>query len=80
VADGVIDAYVSWREECAAVNQAYARWNSAAASSREAAFARYGVALEREARAADRYQSVVEGVSRDLGGRERGLREVDRPT
>src|SRR5689334_903416 len=49
-ADALIDLYIAWREECSAVQLAYERWREAAQEDREAAFAAYNLALDREER------------------------------
>ena len=50
-----IKAYVDWREECAAVWDAFDRWGSATAVDAAAAFSAYGAALDREECAAHAY-------------------------
>ena len=63
--DLAVDAYVSWREECRAVRDAYLAWRHApAAEAAEAAvaFDAYKAALDREAVAADVYAELVSRV------------------
>jgi hypothetical protein len=58
--DVVMDGYVEWREESAAVELAYRRWAQAASGDRELAFETYRAALEREESAADEYRRLIE--------------------
>jgi len=58
--DAVMDGYVDWREESAAVELAYSRWAQAAASDREVAFDVYLAAVDREESAAGEYQRLIE--------------------
>jgi hypothetical protein len=57
--DAAADAYLEWRERCAAVDEAYRRWSTAAADARALAFAIYVAALDREERASNEYGRVV---------------------
>src|SRR4051794_28605891 len=66
--DEAIERYVDWREECAAVKAAYARWLDAAEGKAELPFAAYRAALDREERAAACYRTVIERVGRMFGG------------
>ena len=59
LADALIDLYVSWREECSAVELAYERWREAAKEEGEAAFAAYNLALDREERASNVYAARI---------------------
>ena len=59
LADALIDLYVAWREECSAVQLAYEQWREAAREDREAAFAAYNAALDREERASDMYAARI---------------------
>lgn len=52
IVDEFIDSYVWWREECAAVRDAYERWASSSPPDRELAHAAYRAALDREESAA----------------------------
>ena len=64
--DAVMDGYVAWREESAAVETAYGRWLRADPVEGELAFAAYFAALDREERAADTYKrliSIANGVA-----------------
>src|SRR3954451_6860370 len=57
--DAAADAYGVWRQCCAALETAYARWIAAGVPDRPAAFAACGAALDREQRAAARYAASV---------------------
>jgi hypothetical protein len=61
--DEMIDVYVSWREESAAVDASYENWNRATAADKTLAFSAYVAALDREARAAADYQRVIEQIT-----------------
>jgi hypothetical protein len=58
--DAMMDRYVSWREECAAVEKAYRDWLGARNEDRTAAFAAYTAALDREECAAGEYRRLIE--------------------
>jgi len=58
--DAVMDGYVDWREESAAVELAYRRWRQAASRDREPAFDEYLAALDREEQAAGEYRRLIE--------------------
>lgn len=60
--DLAIDAYVSWREECGAVRNAYLAWRHAPAAEAAVAFDAYEAALDREEVAADVYAELVSRV------------------
>ncbi len=57
--DSVMDGYVTWREESAAVEAAYRRWRAAPTGFRAAAFDDYFAALDREEHAACEYRRLV---------------------
>ena len=59
----MVDAYVDWREEGAAVWHAYERWTCAPPAEALFAFAAYEAALDREERAADVYAGLVMQVA-----------------
>jgi hypothetical protein len=59
VVDAAVDAYVHWREECAAVEATYRRWLSAEKDDRKLAFCAYGAALDREETAARVYAEAM---------------------
>ena len=54
-----MDLYVEWREQCAAVAQAYERWTEVPAPDRGLAFAAYSEALDREELASSLYAKRV---------------------
>ena len=58
--DAVMDGYVSWREESAAVETAYRSWRQAAPDEEAIAFDDYTTALDREEHAASEYRRLVE--------------------
>jgi hypothetical protein len=62
--DELLHSYVSWREECRAVSQAYQWWTAADRAERGAAYAVYSAALEREEHAARTYARHSERVRR----------------
>jgi hypothetical protein len=57
--DGLMDAYVSWREACMRVGDAYRSWASETDLGGTCAFGRYTEALDREERAAEVYAALV---------------------
>jgi hypothetical protein len=58
--DAVMDGYVTWREESAAVETAYHRWRRASRDQSTVAFEDYFAALDREEDAASEYRRLVE--------------------
>jgi hypothetical protein len=54
--DDVMDAYIAWREESAAVEAAYVSWRTGLSSEHARTFAAYVSALDREERAAAAYE------------------------
>ena len=62
--DVLMHRYVSWREECAAVQQTYQRWSDATRAERDSAYCRYLSALTREEHAAGLYERQLGLVSR----------------
>jgi hypothetical protein len=62
--DALLERYVRWREECAAVQRTYLGWVEADRSQRRLAYAGYIAALDREERAADAYADQIERVGR----------------
>lgn len=58
--DSVMDGYVTWREESAAVRAAYDSWRRAAPDARGVAFDDYSAALDREEYAASEYRRLIE--------------------
>ena len=61
--DALIDLYVDWREECAAVHSTYERWRRAPKHDIAAAFAAYSAALDREERAGNVYAALARRVA-----------------
>jgi hypothetical protein len=62
--DALLEVYLSWRAECAAVRQAYQSWTDSDRSQRALAYAGYVAALDREEQAAGVYAHQIEHVSR----------------
>lgn len=62
--DQMLERYISWREECAAVRTAYQQWADSDRRERRLAYAGYLAALAREERAARTYASHVARVRR----------------
>jgi len=60
IIDAVMDGYVTWREESAAVRAAYESWRRAPSNERVVAFDDYSAALDREERAASEYRRLIE--------------------
>lgn len=60
IIDAVMDGYVTWREESAAVEAAYHTWHRAPADHRTVAVDAYFAALDREEQAASEYRRLVE--------------------
>jgi hypothetical protein len=61
--DALIDVYVSWREECAAVTRAYADWTAAEPGDGTLAYGAYVAALDREEKAATTYRGLVAQIA-----------------
>jgi hypothetical protein len=57
--DTLIDAYVSWREACLQVSDAYVSWASETGLGATSAFGRYMATLDREEHAAEVYADLV---------------------
>ena len=57
--DEILDLYLDWREEAAAVADAYASWAGAPAGEEGRCFAAYTAALDREEAAARSYADVL---------------------
>ena len=64
--DEAMDRYLEWREECAAVSEAYQSWTSAPTEETDMPFAAYTAALDREQSAATVYRRALEGVRRSI--------------
>ena len=67
--DAVMDAYVSWREQCAAVEVSYRIWSSAAPDQRTCGYRDYTAALDREELAANEYRRRVERAAASVAVR-----------
>jgi hypothetical protein len=61
--DAMIDCYVGWREECAAVAASYENWSRAERREKKLAFSAYVAALDREEQAAANYRLVAEQIA-----------------
>jgi len=69
--DEILDLYLDWREEAAAVADAYASWAGARAGEEGRCFAAYTAALDREEAAARSYAGALaqrECLSQGWGG------------
>jgi hypothetical protein len=64
--DEIIDLYLAWREEAAAVADAYALWADATADNKAARFAAFTAAIDREEAAARSYADVLGNGKRVL--------------
>jgi hypothetical protein len=62
--DEAMERYVEWRQECAAVEDAYTNWSSAPARDAELPYAAYGAALDREQSAAALYGRALVRLER----------------
>ena len=61
--DAVMDAYVTWREESAAVAATYENWRRASRGGRPTAYDSYVTALDREEHAAAMYRHLIDRSS-----------------
>lgn len=66
--DEMLDCYVTWREDAAAVADAYRKWSSATAGEAARRFSVYAAALDLEESSAQSYALVVATVERALYG------------
>lgn len=57
--DGMIGAYIDWREASDVVQRAYRSWGNATAPAADVAFRRYMAALDEEEWAAEAYAILV---------------------
>jgi hypothetical protein len=57
--DRLVEAYVSWREACLRVSDAYGAWTSETGLGAASEFGRYMAALDHEERAAEVYAGLV---------------------
>jgi hypothetical protein len=62
--DEIIDLYLDWREQAAAVEDAYESWAGAPAGEEGRCFAAYTAALDREEAAARSYANVLASSER----------------
>jgi hypothetical protein len=62
--DRMIDAYVTWREACLEVSDAYGSWARETGLGGTPAFGRYMAALDGEQRAAEAYAGLVRRAGR----------------
>src|SRR3981081_570171 len=69
--DEMLARYLDWRAEAEAVDAAYGVWSRAPQAEGALAFAAYGVAVDREERAATVYGSVIDRIEQLFGGEER---------
>ena len=69
--DGLIDAYVAWRDACDRVNEAYRSWVLGTVQDDRVAFGVYVAALDAEERAAEAYAACVRRVYSRLWGEKR---------
>ena len=60
--DAFMDSWVSWRESCQDVHDAYRSWTESARPRRALAFAGYRAALDREQHAARIYSDSAERI------------------
>jgi hypothetical protein len=58
--DDIMDAYLEWRQQSAAVTAAYAHWQGAATSHAASAFGAYTAALDREELASNSYARLLQ--------------------
>jgi hypothetical protein len=77
--DRLIDAYVSWREACLRVSDAYGSWSNGTGQGSTSAFGVYMAALDQEERAAEDYAALVRRAGR-LGSNTSGLVDPGRVT
>jgi hypothetical protein len=68
VVDGLIEAYVSWREACLRVTDAYRSWTSETGLGAASAFGCYMAALDQEQRAAEVYAGLVQRAGKFASG------------
>ncbi len=64
--DELVEAYVSWREECSAVWAAYSIWSDAPSGDAADLYATYSTALDREQRASEHYARRVRRVGASI--------------
>lgn len=62
--DELMDSYVSWREQCLMVHEAYDRWVHGPRADREPSFEAYKIALDLEEHASSVYAKRVRRFER----------------
>jgi hypothetical protein len=77
--DDMLDRFVEWREDAAAVADAYRRWSDAPARDEAWRFGAYIAALDQEESAAQSYAVVVADLDRWLQQAELRLRPRSKP-
>src|SRR3954470_8394126 len=65
--DKAIEAYVTWREACIWVTDAYVAWSRQRGSNADVAFGGYTAALHHEECTAARYARVLDRVTKLVG-------------
>ena len=77
IVDDALEAYVSWREECADAREAYRGWSGAGRADRVLAYCAYAAALDREEAAAHVYARAMKQLDDECAAA--GLMEHHRP-
>ena len=77
--DKLMEAYVSWREACLRVSDAYGSWASETGPGVTSAFEWYMASLEQEERAADVYAGLVRRAARLGSSNSEGNSHVEHP-
>jgi hypothetical protein len=77
VVDKLIDAYVSWREACLRVSNAYGSWAGETGPGATSSFGRYMAALDQEERAADVYAGLVRRVGQLPSSKDNPAEPID---
>ena len=72
-----MDAYVTWREACVRVSDAYDLWASGPARGEESAFEGYMAALEQEERAAEVYAGLARSAGQTVSRGDCALKQLD---
>jgi hypothetical protein len=58
----LLEVYIDWHRQIAALDQAYERWSSAAEPDRALAFAAYNAVLDREEQASIVYRDLLRAL------------------
>jgi hypothetical protein len=77
--DGLVEAYVDWRETCGWVNDAYRRWTLATGTAAAVTFGLYLAALDAEQEAAEAYARLVLRVGKLSWAEERTAEPLGEP-